>query len=141
MFPDTVYPNANTQTRLESDTADNIAWARHSAPQVRTSAHDRINFLHRATPAPIRSLIGMIDEDLQDKRLIVAVGRARRLAVQSHQDELSVLFHGRGHASGTGGGSASEVRKTVGDVAAGILVGSQSTNPAALIVLQAAEES
>jgi hypothetical protein len=83
-------------------------------------------------------LIDVMDNELLDKRLIVAVGRARRLAVQSHQDELKTIL-GRGYASGTGGGSASEIRKTVGDVAAGVLAGSKNT--AALIVLQTADAS
>lgn len=149
MFPDTVYPNATTQTRLESDTADNLAWSHHSEPPHSTSAHSRLTFTHRATPTPIRLLIDMLDNDLlvssdsrgsnphAGKRVMVVVGRARRLAVQSHQDELSVLFGGKGHVSGTGGGSVSEVRKTVGDVGAGLIVGSRSC--VGLVVLQAAE--
>lgn len=140
MFPDTVYPRATTQSRLESDTADNIAWTRQSRPTIPTAAHERVEFIERASPTPIRLLINMMDdEELLDRRLIVAVGRARRLAAQSHQDELKTILGGSGYASGTGGGSVSEVRKTVGDVAAGLLAGSQNT--AALIVLQAAEES
>ena len=80
-------------------------------------------------------LIDIMDHELLDKRLMVAVGRARRLAGQSHEDELKSILGG-GHASGTGGSS---IRKTVGDVAAGILAGSKNT--AALIVLQTADES
>lgn len=83
-------------------------------------------------------LIDIMDHELLDKRLIVAVGRARRLAAQSHEDELKSILGG-GHASGTGGSSSSAIRKTVGDVAAGILAGSKNT--AALIVLQTADES
>lgn len=123
---------------MESDTADNLAWSRHSQPTIRTAAHGRIEFLEKATPTPIRMLIDVMDNELLDKRLIVAVGRARRLAAQSHQDELKTIL-GQGYASGTGGGSTSEIRKTVGDVAAGILAGSKNT--AALIVLQTADES
>lgn len=139
MFPDTVYPRATTQTRLESDTADNITWTRHSQPALPTAAHERVKFVERATPTPIRLLIDMMDTEFLDTRLVVAVGRARRLAVQSHQDELKGILGGHGHASGTGGGFISEVRKTVGDVAAGVLAGSKNT--AALIVLQAADET
>lgn len=139
MFPDTVYPHPTTQTRLESDTADNIAWTRHSKPILRNTAHDHVRFVERTTPTPIRVLINMMDKEFLDTRLIVAVGRARRLAAQSHQDELKDILGGHGHASGTGGGSTSEVRKTVGDVAAGVLAGSRNT--AALIVLQAADTS
>ena len=137
-FPDTVYPRATTQTRLESDTADNIAWLRHSQPPITTAAHGRIDFLERATHTPLRMLINIMDHELLDKRLIVAVGRARRLAALSHEDELKNILGG-GYASGTGGGSSSAIRKTVGDVAAGILAGSKNT--AALIVLQTADES
>lgn len=76
----------------------------------------------------------MMEAGLREKRLMVAVGRSRRLAPQSHHDELGIIL---GRAGGVGTGN--DVRKTVGDVATGLLAG--STNTAALIVLQAADET
>ncbi len=70
---------------------------------------------------------------LKGKRLIVATGRARRLAVQSHQDELKMLLSSH-HM-----GQHSEIRKTIGDVAAGLLVGGKSN--AAFLVFQAANDN
>lgn len=61
------------------------------------------------------------------------VGRARRLAVESHREELGAMIS----ALGDHGRVWSEARKTVGDVAAGVLIGSQSR--AAVLVIQAAE--
>lgn len=76
----------------------------------------------------------MMDVQLREKRLMVAVGRARRLAAQSHHGELATIL------SRVGGVAAgNDVRKTVGDVATGLLVG--SINTATLIVLQAADET
>lgn len=128
-----------------------MSWERYSSPAIETSAYGRIQFVERATPAPIHALIDMMDNEFAERRLIVAVGRARRLAVQSHQDELNAILggghsaghrgeHGHGHAGASSSSHlvGGEVRKTVGDVAACLLVG--SANTAALIVLQAAED-
>jgi hypothetical protein len=111
-----------------------MAWISYSSPVTPSPAHSRIEFIERSTPTPLHVLIEMMDVQLREKRLMVAVGRARRLAAQSHQDELGAIL---GRAGGVAAGN--DVRKTVGDVATGLLVG--SANTAALIVLQAAEET
>ena len=129
-FPDTIYASPNTQTRLESDTADNMAWARHSAT---APEYPSIKFLEQSTPLPIHNVIDRVERlaSAGQHRVLVVVGRGRRLAVESHHDELKVLF-GRLPVGG-------DVRKTVGDVCAGVLVG--CTSPVALLVLQAANIS
>ncbi|KAF9510098.1 hypothetical protein BS47DRAFT_1377479 [Hydnum rufescens UP504] len=91
-FPDTVYPRPTTQVRLESDTADNMAWSSYSSPVVISSVHSRIDFIERATPTPLHVLIDMMDHQWPEKRLMVAVGRARRLAAHSHRGELDAIF-------------------------------------------------
>ena len=66
-------------------------------------------------------------------RPFVAVGRARRLASESHHTELKELLEGKpeGHVG-------SEMRKTMGDVAATFVV---SGIVAGLVVVQAAGKS
>lgn len=109
-----------------------MAWENASIPNQPTPAHSRISFTEQATPFPLHSLIGRMEAEDSHKRLLVVIGRGRRLAVQSHHDELKTIL-ARQH--GIGG----EVRKTVGDVAAGILAG--YNNPVSLLVLQASVQN
>lgn len=60
---------------------------------------------------------------------MVVVGRARRLAVESHREELKGMIHGH---------VWNEARNTVGDVAAGVLVGKSR---AAVLVVQSAGDA
>jgi hypothetical protein len=62
-------------------------------------------------------------------RLLVVTGRSRRLAVESHAAELKTLMEKYGSTS-----AASEVRKTIGDVATAFVA---ARSYAGLIVLQA----
>ncbi|KAF8313891.1 hypothetical protein DL93DRAFT_2228342 [Clavulina sp. PMI_390] len=142
-FPDSVYARQTTTTRLESETADNIAWTQHSEPRVPTRAHEQVRFVEASSPRPIRHVVEMVDAEFSDVRLIIATGRSRRLAAQSHQDEMNELLSGGG-SSGLGASlNVSEVRKTVGDVAAGLLFAGAggASSRAALVVFQAADVS
>ncbi|KAF8313890.1 hypothetical protein DL93DRAFT_1140461 [Clavulina sp. PMI_390] len=145
-FPDTIYPNQPTMMRLESDMADNLTWARHSQSTSSSTSftRSRIHFIERSTTTPLRDVVGMIQadvaEDGRDGRLLVAVGRSKRLATLSHLDELDDIFDtvlGGGESASVN--VASELRKTIGDVGAGIIVGSSGKAPVPLLVLQAAD--
>ncbi|KDQ64220.1 hypothetical protein JAAARDRAFT_52200 [Jaapia argillacea MUCL 33604] len=137
LSPDTVYGQRDTSTRLASDTADNIIWGRFTspssvhAPEV-TDALTRITFQQENTAHPLRTMYDISARESRSKNLLVAVGRSRRLAAESHDVEYRQLM------TTIGGGVSSEVRKTLGDVAAA-LVGS-GTN-ASILVLQASQRS
>ena len=95
VFPDTVYGVRDTQTRLASDTADNILWDRLTNNQDHgiAVALNRITFLQESTPTLIASALGtatnVISEQNQNhSRVIVVVGRSRRMAVESLGPEL-----------------------------------------------------
>ncbi|KDQ15147.1 hypothetical protein BOTBODRAFT_65764 [Botryobasidium botryosum FD-172 SS1] len=138
-FPDTLYPHATTQTRLESETADNLAWARHTSPPSPESSQTtgRVAFEELTSSRPLHDIVERVAAAASDpatklpRSLIVATGRARRLAVESHHQELRELLSENSYVG-------SEIRKTVGDVATALIT---SRCPAALIVLQAAKTS
>lgn len=65
--------------------------------------------------------------------MLLVIGRSRRLAVESHHNELAALIkdkdsrHGHKHLSG-------EFRKTIGDVASALVLGGIGAD---MLVLQA----
>ncbi|KAG8893490.1 K(+)/H(+) antiporter, partial [Tulasnella sp. 417] len=140
---DTIYPNVTTQTRLASDTADNICWFKYApqedpnaiAPQHTPQVQDaltRVTFTSLSSPRPLHSLVDKATEVASEKRLIVVVGRGKRLAAESHHDEMKTLLNeeqGRKH-----GGLGNEMRNTLGDVATAFMVSRVS---AGLLVMQA----
>lgn len=144
LFLDTVYGHATTQTRLQSETADNLAWKGFASPSSSSSlspalraALTRIEFIELSSPTPLRDVLAQAETQyemaIQEKaRSFIVVGRARQLAVGSHHEELKELLEGNGHAVG------SEVRKTMGDVATAFVV---SGSTAGLVVVQAAAMS
>lgn len=140
-FPDTIYPHETTQTRLASDTADNICWFKYapqvsehaippSHPPIIESALTRIHFSSVTSAAPLRSLMERSTGLSGGRRLIVVAGRGKRLAAESHQDEMQVLLSGGQSGYGALG---NEMRKTLGDVATAFLI---SGVGAELLVMQ-----
>ncbi|KAI8978732.1 Sodium/hydrogen exchanger family-domain-containing protein [Trametes punicea] len=137
MFPDTVYAHATTQTRLQSETADNIVWSRYTHPDASSDptlapALSRMVFSEVGTPAPLRYIIrealGMSQTALEERsRLLILTGRSRRFAVENHHAELKSVMEEHG-------GIANEVKRTVGDVATSLVV---SGCQASVIVFQA----
>ncbi|KAI0344479.1 hypothetical protein BDW22DRAFT_1326663 [Trametopsis cervina] len=140
-FPDTQYGYATTQTRLQSETADNIIWKRYSPPlsdsaSLDSTTHDalsRIEWQNLSSSTPLRSAIELattLENSTADRRsrLLVITGRSRRLAAENHHAELKQLIDEHG-------GVASEVKKTVGDVASAFIV---TGSKASIVVLQAA---
>ncbi|KAJ7130969.1 Sodium/hydrogen exchanger family-domain-containing protein [Mycena filopes] len=135
---DTVYGQHSTQTRLVSDTADNLLWDRFAAS---SSSHDapvrdalsRITFRVQEAREPLHKIVELVDVESAKlsggKDLVVIVGRSRRMAVESHKAELQRLIASKGASIG------SAVPKTVGDVGAALVASGSS---ASLLVLQAA---
>lgn len=128
-----------TQTRLQSETADNITWARYASPSADeghpsrvTGALARMTFSDFTVPKPLQALIERAaaasnEAAAQERSLLVVLGRSRRLAVQDHSADLKTLVETHGAVGG-------EVRKTVGDVATALVVVGLD---AGLIVVQA----
>ena len=142
-FPDTVYGNATTQTRMQSETADSIVWSRYASREARqaqdarlSSALARIDFQEVRTPLPLHTIIQHANRifdtaAVERTRLLIIAGRSRRLAVENHHAELKELMQEHGAVG-------SEVKKTVGDVATAFVV---SGCNAGLIVMQASNTS
>lgn len=134
---ETVYGQGNTQTRLQSDTADNLAWAGYTSitgvysPTV-TAALRRITFSTDSSPAPLHAVVdkatSLIQQYSNGRTLIAVVGRSRRLAPDTHEAELRELVSERGAA-----GSQS-VARTLGPVGAALVAAGAN---ASLLVMQA----
>ena len=143
VFPDTVYGHATTQTRLQSETADGIVWQRfayssetENLDSVASAALTRIEWKEVVTPNPLRAVVdraAQLEDCTADRRsrLLIVAGRSRRLAAGNRHAELKGLVEEHGEI-------ASEVKKTVGDVAAAFIV---TGCKASIIVFQAANVS
>jgi len=141
-MPDTVYGQHNTETRLQSDTADNILWARYATAPIPNSdgqstssgspsaSRSRLEFNTLSTPIPLHAAVQQASEAVTSAstKLIVVAGRSRRLAVENHRKELKELMDDHGHVG-------AEVRKTIGDVATAFVVAGVGSG---VVVLQAA---
>ena len=141
---DTVYGQQNTQIRLQSDTADNVTWGLYAEggetadgrSEVVREALTRVEFLEMGTPKPLHAIVGRVGEIVNEMsqkkaRVLVTVGRSRRLAVENHTAELKEVLHGGKPIGG-------EVRRTIGDVGTALVV---SGVKAGVVVLQAANSS
>ncbi|KAF8759943.1 Sodium/hydrogen exchanger family [Rhizoctonia solani] len=113
MGPDTIYPQNTTQTRLQSETADNLFWTQMvsssdaQSPAIQ-GALSRITFVEDESPTPLAGILKQCSNEhdsavASSKALLVVVGRGRRLAAESHTDELREII-AASNASGTIGG-------------------------------------
>ena len=138
---DTVYTQYDTHTRLQSDTADNVTWGLYAEgretgeglSEVVREALTRVEFLEMRTPEPLQAILGCVNEIVSEMsrkkaRVLVMVGRSRRLAVEDHTAELREVMYG-------GKSIGAEVRRTIGDVGTALVV---SGVKAGVVVLQAA---
>jgi hypothetical protein len=138
-----MYGNLTTQTRMQSETADGISWARYAAPSAAEQTSHirdallRATFEDLASPTPLHAtlqrmrLMQQQQQQQQQKHsssVIVVVGRSRRLAVEDHHAELRALETENGSSS-----VRADVRKTVGDVGTAFVMAGIDTN---LLVMQ-----
>ncbi|KAI0917070.1 hypothetical protein AcW2_007298 [Taiwanofungus camphoratus] len=140
-FPDTVYGHPTTQTRMQSETADNVVWTRYASHNLvegnsLSSALSRVEFSELPTQTPLHTVVeyasNVVDAASERReRSLIMMGRSRRLAAENHHVELRQLME---EYSGVG----SEVKKTVGDVATALIV---TGCKASIVVLQAANVS
>ncbi|KIJ89498.1 hypothetical protein K443DRAFT_16053 [Laccaria amethystina LaAM-08-1] len=126
---------------------DTIAWARYATPPqnhapgsdseakstTSSSSSSRIEFKELGTPIPphalIQTALSIQEEDDRDTTLFVVTGRSRRLAAENHREEAKEIMEVYGSVN-------TEVRKTIGDVAAAVAV---AGCVAGLVVVQATE--
>lgn len=154
---DTVYAGAhNTQHRLASDTADNLALARYfpanilgasgssDASNVATprlaEAGRRVIFETINTPNPLHaSLLTLQSLRNASRSVLVIVGRSRHSA-PSHRVELESYLKekvatGQNGIKSLGIAASSEVRKTLGDLGSALVA---SGSASSVIILQSA---
>jgi hypothetical protein len=129
-FPDTMYGKATTETKLQSETADGITWAKYAAPGATNDsalggALSRVTFEELASPTPLHAALHRA-RTLQQSPIVV-VGRSRRLALENHHAELRTL-------EGDHVAVRADVRKTVGDVGTAFVSAGFDAN---LLVMQA----
>ncbi|KIJ57015.1 hypothetical protein M422DRAFT_198385 [Sphaerobolus stellatus SS14] len=139
-----------TQSRVASDTADNLLWTSYSnqTDQVATgnkpigrvpphvqAALWRVTFGEISSPLPLRSVIqrGFAEANRIDQEsLLIVTGRSKK-ASESHRAELDSIIAEQNHPS-----IDDEVTKTVGKVAAAFMAA--AIKASGILVLQAAPE-
>ena len=135
VFPDTVYGHQSTQTRLASDTADDLIWGRYTSSKVADTtireAIGRIAFSEERTNKPlhfVQTLASTLQQQsrrTRSRRLLIVAGRSRRMATESHTAELKTLLaESRASIGGEATKTLGEVGTAVisGDVGEGVLV-------------------
>jgi Kef-type K+ transport system membrane component KefB len=120
---------AETQNRVLSDTADNVAWTYYTSVQGSSNegALSRIIFSSIESSTPLADAIKYAERSLsaaQNERmwrpLLVVSGRGRRSAAYNHEREASSLLGAKGLNPTVG----AELRKTVGDPSAALILAS-----------------
>ena len=117
-----------------------MVWAKYASldpsagtPNALRAALSRIEFSDFSTPAPLHAAIQRASViRTVHKRLLIVNGRSRRLATESHHHELKRIFEEYRTTS------PEIITKTIGDVAASMVV---SSSASALVVLQAVTPS
>ena len=126
---------------MQSETADNILWARYADGRgsnaerksinsnSSSSARPNIEFTTLSSAIPLQASIQSATHiALPSTTVFIVTGRSRRLAVENHRQELQELMQEHEHVG-------SEVRKTIGDVATAFVVAGVGSG---IVVLQAA---
>jgi len=144
-FPDTIYAVPTTQTRMESDNADDLVFARYifntggavpALPPRVKDALKRVEFDNVATSTPLRTTVEYANNAQpatggRKRNLLVLVGRGRRMPAETHHAEIRRIteeYTAKGDI-GIGG----ETLRTLGDVATALLLGTK----ASVLVMQA----
>ena len=123
----------NTEIRMQSDTADNLAWERYArafasdpdtkSPHSASSSNPHVEFKYR--PTPNIPLLAAVEEakavalSSSGYKLVVVTGRSRQLALMDEQNHV-------GEAG---------VRETIGDIATAFVVAGVGSG---VVVVQAA---
>ncbi|WVQ73663.1 hypothetical protein IAR50_003243 [Cryptococcus sp. DSM 104548] len=142
----TQYPE--TQARLQSETADSIAWNYYTSstvspprPAFVETALGRISFHSTTSHQPLtyaftcgESAIRATSAGSKTWRpMLIVSGRGRRGAAINHETELTRVLAAKGLSPSIG----AELRKTVGDAAAGMILGGGALGTASYLVMEA----
>ncbi|KAG6810749.1 hypothetical protein H0H92_010493 [Tricholoma furcatifolium] len=132
--PDTIYPQDSAQTRLASDTVDNLAWEQYASS---AAAHpsQAIEFTTISSSKPLHTIIDLVGRltttttttttaavttgsessasnpvritgaGTSNGNVMVVLGRSRRMAVESHSAELEQVIAEASSGSGAGAGA------------------------------------
>jgi hypothetical protein len=95
-------------------------------------ALSRINFEEQSSMKPLHTIVDIASTDAKTKRVLVVVGRSRRMATEFHQIELRQILTENNVSI------RSEVPKTLGDVATAFVAG---CTDASILVMQAASST
>lgn len=145
-----MYGDMTNQSRLLSDTADNILWAKctqldDSQQSSARRALRRITFRECSTPTPLRTMIHLAKNASRGERdlsqhirtdkgdrpaAVIVAGRSRRMANEANHKKFVALASERGT-----GPVGLDIAKTMGDIAAAIIASQIESN---LFVIQAA---
>ncbi|WRT69239.1 uncharacterized protein IL334_006223 [Kwoniella shivajii] len=143
------YPE--TQARLASDTADNIAWTYYnttSIPSRSKSIDDaltRISFYSTKSSTPLSYSFTCASSAIQSttssstsswRPMLIVTGRGRRGAAINHSQELNKLLADKGLNPSIG----AELRKTVGDPATALILGGGAPGTASFLVMEASKK-
>ncbi|OSX60196.1 hypothetical protein POSPLADRAFT_1148543 [Postia placenta MAD-698-R-SB12] len=130
-YPDTVYAADSTQTRLESDTADDLLWGQYVSSTEEAGAAARMSLKELYAERPLHEVLQAAREVAQaDVQLLVVAGRSRRTSQGLQNAEVRELCTERGVSFNI------ELSKTMGDAAAAFVVDNVRGN---LLVMQRAQ--
>ena len=145
---DTIYQGAaNTQNRLASDTADNLAIARYfpaassegSAPPLLAHTAARVKFETIETSTPLKSSLSKLEKLVAVHYAVLVVAGRSRHSAPTHRLELEQYLKDRVVAgsglSTLGIAASSDVRKTLGDIGSALVVCGE---PKGVLILQSA---
>jgi hypothetical protein len=115
-----------------------MSWEKYTSETSPDLAPSNIELTKLRSPLPLeafnniaRTVYSQTVEN-GSSRMLIVVGRSRRLAVESHHSELAAMVKGGGHHL------SGEFRKTVGDVASAIVIGGVRAD---MFILQAGNGS
>jgi hypothetical protein len=135
--------------RFQFDSADDIAWTHFTSPNVSpprssstVAALHRITFgttksaspltqAHHYAEAACQSMNGSA-QTLGQRSMLIVTGRGRKGAVMNHENEIASLLANKGRDPSVG----AELRKTVGDVGAAMMLGGGLPAAASFLVLE-----
>ena len=126
---------------IGSSTADHIAWAYYTSPHNRSASVDsalrRVTFQSTSSAKALHEAVKSADACLSTERLwrplLIVTGRGRRGGAIDHSNELARMFTENSRDPNIG----AELRKTVGDTTAGLMLGGGSCKSASFLVMEA----
>lgn len=126
-----MYAADSTQTRLESDTADDLLWGQYVSSTEEAGAAARMSLKELYAERPLHEVLQAAREVAQaDVQLLVVAGRSRRTSQGLQNAEVRELCTERGVSFNI------ELSKTMGDAAAAFVVDNVRGN---LLVMQRAQ--